>query len=120
MSKKYFKVLRGFGQDDFIPIDASELASALYAHYTGKVAFLNCGSINGSHISAIMPDYARALGYSSNYRMTPDDWVDVDRKNLRTKYEDCLYEAKQRVELVMKSGKVELLKEDLKQIGDGN
>jgi hypothetical protein len=120
MSKKYFKVMRGFGQDDFIPIDESELASALFAHYKGKVAFLNRGSINGAHISAIMPDYARALGYNSNYRMMPDDWVDLDRKGLRTAYEDCLLEAKQLVEMVEKTGRVELLKEGLKQIGDGN
>ena len=57
MVKLYFKVVRGYGDEDFIPIDETELEKAIYAHMSGKPVVFENGSINGNQISIIRPDF---------------------------------------------------------------
>lgn len=112
--------MRGFGQDDFIPIDESELEAALYAHITGNKAFFNSGSITGSHISAIMPDYHRSMGWNYGYKMQPEDWTEVERAGVRRIYENCMLDAKMRVNEMIRSGRVDLIgKNNTKQLDEG-
>lgn len=74
---KYYKV-RMFNEN--ISIDETELARALYAQITGKVAILKNGSVSGNQIFSITPDYHKAMGYNEDYKLTPEDHKKIAEK----------------------------------------
>jgi hypothetical protein len=71
----YYKIIRGFGQDDYLSIDETELDKAIYCHVTGKVGVFSSGSISGTTISAIMPDLHAMEGWNQGYKMGPEDYA---------------------------------------------
>lgn len=107
---KYFKVMRGFGQDDFIPIDETELEKALYAHIVGNVtATFKNGSIVGSHISAIMPDYHATMGWNYGHKMGPDDWDEVNQRGVTKAVQGMIGEARDRVRYFINTKRTDLI-----------
>ena len=50
MSSKLFKVKFGFGEEEFILVDETELAKAYHIHLTGKKAIFKNGSVSGDKI----------------------------------------------------------------------
>ena len=89
---KFYRVKIGYGKDDFIQIDETELAKALRAQGRGTVALLGGGSVSGNHIMAIVPDYQRELGYNRDYVLTGEDYAQIGKKRMR-EYTDLLLEA---------------------------
>lgn len=106
---KYFKVIRGFGDDDFIPIDETELDVAVYAQMTGKMAFLKNGSINGSHISSIKPDFHRAMGWNYGHGLKAPDWQQLNDAGVAKQYIGCLTESKQRIHYLLQMKRPDLI-----------
>lgn len=72
--KKYYRVKTGYGKNDFISIDETELVKAVNAQVTGKIALLKEGTVAGNNIMQIIPDYNRVAGYYPDYVMTGDDF----------------------------------------------
>lgn len=104
-----FKVMRGFGQDDFIPISAEELEKAIYAHITGKTAVFENGSINGSHISAVMPDFHATMGWNYGHKLGPDDWHELRSTGQESKHKLLLANAKEKVQYLMENNQEHLI-----------
>jgi hypothetical protein len=102
---RYFKVIRGFGNEDFIPIDESELEKAIYAQISGKMVIFRNGSINGSHISAIMPDLHRAMGWNYGYKLGVEDHREIAKAGVKAQYAGALEGAKDRVQFFIESGR---------------
>lgn len=76
---EYFRLYR-FGDERIgIPITRAEAERAIYAQATGRVFLSKEGSISGSSISAVLPDFNRALGYNEDYRLQGEDRQDIKR-----------------------------------------
>ena len=109
MVKMKFKIMRGFGQDDFIPIDESELEKAIYCHMSRKDGAFSMGSINGSHISAVMPDFHGTMGWNYSYKLTPDDWDDIRSKGVDKKIQKFIEGANTKVQYLIETKQEHLI-----------
>ncbi len=81
----YYKVKTGFGADDYISIDETELKTAFKAQASGKIAVFNQGSIAGNHIISILPDYNRIMGWNRDYKLTGEDYQYIGQQ----KQDEC-------------------------------
>lgn len=75
----YFKIKTGYGADDFISADETEVRSAINAQITGKVAVCREGTISGNHIISITPDYNRLMGYNRDYALKGEDYDAISK-----------------------------------------
>lgn len=101
--------MRGFGQEDFIPIDESELEKAIYCHMARKDGAFSMGSINGSHISAVMPDWHGSMGWNYAYKLGADDWDDIRSKGVDKKIQLLIEEAKSKVQYLIETKQENLI-----------
>jgi len=108
MSSKYFKVVYGFDEDEYIAIDDSELKKAIYAHLTGKKVAFKEGSVSGDKIIVIRPDWNKAMGWNVGYKPTPEEMGEIDA-TVGKKYLGIVAHAKDEVEGYIKSGQLEKL-----------
>lgn len=104
---RYFKVVHGYNQEDFIAIDETELEKAMYAHMTEKKVFLNNGSVNGSQILKIVPDYHKAMGWNYSYKLGTEDWEQI--KSRCKSYDGIVAIAKDNVSRLIREGKPEMI-----------
>jgi hypothetical protein len=79
MKTKYYRVKTGYGKDDFISIDETELSKALRAQIKGSVAVFAEGSVSGNSILTITPDYQRMMGWNRNYSLTGEDYDEIGK-----------------------------------------
>jgi hypothetical protein len=80
---KHYRVLCGYGKDDFISIDETELRKAIIAQGTGRVVLLNEGSIAGNEIKRIVPDYQRDMGWNRDYTLNGEDYDVIGASKIR-------------------------------------
>lgn len=71
---KYYRVVYGYGKDDFYSVPETDVAKALRAQVNGTVFICDEGSIAGNSIQAIRPDYNRLMGYKRDYSLSGEDY----------------------------------------------
>lgn len=115
---KYYKVKFGFGKDEYITIDETEVEKALTAQVTGKVALLKNGSISGNSIQSILPDWNKSMGWNRDYQLTGEDYQIIGTKR-QNEFTDYLDFCNTNVQLVL-SGKprVEMIGGERKNVLD--
>lgn len=86
---KYFKVKTGFGKDEFISIDETELPRAFKAQVTGKVGAFKNGTVGGNHIISITPDWNKVMGYHPDYVLKGEDYAEIG-SNKQCEYRDFM------------------------------
>lgn len=79
---KHYRVKTGYGAEDFISIDETELERAIIAQGTGKVAVFKSGTVSGNHIITIKEDLHKILGVNPLYQLKPEDLNDIPRATL--------------------------------------
>lgn len=104
---EYFRLYR-FGDEKIgIPITRAEAERAIYAQATGRVFLSKEGSISGSSISAILPDFNRAMGYNEDYRLNGEDRQEI--KRYKPEYIGAFEELNIRVKHLMETKREHLI-----------
>lgn len=80
---KHYRVVYGYGKDDFISIEESELQRALLAQGKGGVFVTGEGTIAGNEIKRIVPDYQRDMGWNRDYQLTGEDYAEIGDAKMR-------------------------------------
>jgi hypothetical protein len=112
--KKYFKLIRGYGPEDYIGIDETELEKAQYCFLEKKDAIFSGGAIRGSEIKAIQEDYHRTMGWNRGYRLGSDDFEQLSSTGVDRGMRELLAASKEKVIYLVKAGRPELIGTDFK------
>jgi len=77
---RFFRVKTGYGKDDFIGIDETELSKAIRSQVKGSVVIFKEGSVAGNSILSIKPDWQRVMGYHRDYDLVGEDYEEIGKK----------------------------------------
>lgn len=105
---KHYKIVYGFGDDDYLPIIGDELpkAIALFMERTGRGVF-SSGAITGSDIKRIVPDWHTAMGWTKGYKLTTFDYQEI--KPLEEGYNNIYNKASKIAEFALSNNRRDLL-----------
>lgn len=109
MNKRYYKILHGFGPEDSIEIEESEVQKAYVAFLQKKDAVYSGGAIKGERIIEIKPDFHRTMGWNRGYSLGSDDFEELSQKGIDRKMQHFLAEAKDKVQYLISTNQLHLL-----------
>lgn len=112
----YFKVITGFGAEDYISVDESEIEKAIYAQLAKvDVVFRIHGPYSGK-IFRIVPDWHRSMGWNHGYKLQPEDMAEI-RGKFR-KEERLIELATANVLRHMQEGRADLIGKEMLRLDD--
>ncbi len=103
---KFYKLVRGYGPEDYIEIDETELEKAYYCFLEKKDSVYSGGAVRGSQIMAIQPDYHRAMGWNRGYKLASEDYAEISQKGIDRGHMNFLADIKTKVNDMINSGNV--------------
>lgn len=106
---RYFRVKIGYGSNEFIPIDETELEMALYVFINDSKAVFKNGVVRGKDIIAITEDWNKALGINPEWKLDADDWNQIERKGIKSEYSGVLGAAKEKVQYLIETRQQNLI-----------
>lgn len=106
---KYYKIVYGYGEDDYHPITQEELHKAYVLAMEGGKAIFKSGFLQnrGKDFFRIEEDWHTTKGWVKNWKMTADDYFDV--KPLESSYRKTMENGRLLAEYIIKENKRELL-----------
>ena len=106
---KFYKIVFGFNEDDYLSITSDELHKAQVIAIEGGKAIFEQGFFNnrGNDVMRIVPDWHRVRGWNKGHKMTPFDYDDIN--NLVEPYRKTLANGKLLAEFIIKNNRRELL-----------
>lgn len=109
----YYKLIRGYGAEDYIEIGDDELEKAYGAFLMKKDSVYSGGAVRGSEIIAIQPDYHRTMGWNRGYKLGEFDYADLKSKGIENKMRNRIANVKDKVQYLIQSDKVDLIGKNL-------
>lgn len=108
MQNRYFKIIYGYGESDYLPITHDELIKAciLFMDGSGR-GFFKKGAVRGQDIMRILPDWHADQGWSKGWKMQPEDFQEI--KHLERGYQEIYEVAKAIAERAIRENKKELI-----------
>lgn len=106
---KYFKLIQGYGAEDYVSITEHELDKAQYCFLEKVDSMFSGGSVRGAEIKAIKEDFHRTMGWTRGYKLGASDYEELSQKGIDYKMRDMLAESKDRVIYLVKAGKPQLI-----------
>lgn len=98
MKPLHFKVKTGYGPNDYISIGQDEYSKAVRAQINKSVViFKDHGSLSGSNIQSVLPDWNKELGYYPDYKLTGQDMDDIPKLR-QSEYRDFTQHESKNVE----------------------
>ena len=106
---KFYKIVYGYGEGDYIPIQAEELHKAFVLAMEGGKAVFEAGFLQnrGNDIFRIQEDWHTAKGWNKSHKMDDFDWADV--KPLQEDYRKTLNNGRDLAEYIIKENRRDLL-----------
>lgn len=106
---KYFKIKIGYGENDFVPIDETELETALYIFLNDLKGIFKNGVVRGKDIIGITEDWHKEMGWNVGYKLGPEDWAELQKKGILQKYTAVISLAKEKVQYLLNKGRKDLI-----------
>lgn len=103
---RYYRVKTGYGADEFISITEAELQKAVRAQVNGGIVIFEGGSVAGNAIMTITPDYNKAMGFKSDYKLTGEDFDRLGGDAVKS-HRDALLIASSRARVARTAGSIE-------------
>lgn len=115
---KYFKLVFGFGELDYIPVTSDELHKAQYISMYGGKANFEEGFINnrGNDVIRITEDWNKAMGWNKGHKLDLDDMVEVRKSGLEKSYKKTKEKGKLLAEYIKRENKLELLSKPASEV----
>lgn len=107
---KYYKIIFGFGEADYIEITADELHKAYVCAMDNRKGVFSGGFVDntsGGYIKRIAPDWHRAMGWNKGAKLTADDYREI--RHIEKPYMETLAKGSAIAQLVLQGGREELL-----------
>lgn len=105
---KYFKIIYGYNETDYISVSENELPKAIWLFKQGSNrAVFEEGAVRGQDIMRIVPDWHSSQGWNKGWKMTADDFADV--RHLENPYKETYSEANLIADFAIKSNNTDIL-----------
>ena len=108
----FYKIIHGFGVEDYIQIEASELQKAYYCFLMKKDAVFSGGAIKGTQILEIKPDFHRIMKWNRGYKLQADDYEELSSKGIDRKAQHFMIEQKEKAQYLIETNQPQLLGTD--------
>lgn len=105
----YYKIIHGFGVEDYIAIDETELQKAYYCFLEKKDSIFSGGAIKGSQILEIKPDFHRIMGWNRGHKLGADDYEELGQKGIDRKTQHFLSATKDVVQHLIETKQTHLI-----------
>lgn len=105
----YYKIIHGYDEERFTPIDSDELEKAYGLFLIGGRAVFKQGAIDSKYIQAIQPDWHRIMGWAQDYKLGPDDYNELADKGIDIKARGLQSKVQERVQYLILRGEENLI-----------
>lgn len=106
---RYFRIKKGYRDNEFISIDETELEKAFAVFLTdGKGIFKN-GMVRGQDIIDIKEDWNKAMGYNQEHKIEALDRADIKKRGVEKQYKGVLAEVSLKVQYLIKNNQQHLI-----------